>query len=88
MLEEEPEQLDTQGALDVKLSRQGTQIQLTGRVKEEYLDTETRIYLRINGAGTYEAFPMDAVVGEETDSGGFCLYLSQQSVLSKGTVWK
>lgn len=84
VLEEEPEQLDTQGALDVKLSRQGTQIQLTGRVKEEYLDTETRIYLRINGAGTYEAFPMDALVGEETDSGGFCLYLSQQSVLSEG----
>ncbi len=83
-LEEEPKSLALDGASDVQILRQGNQVQLTGRVKEEYLDTESPIYLRINGAAVYEAFPMNITVGEETDDGGFCLYLPVQAVLSSG----
>lgn len=83
-LEEEPEVLAKDGASDVQLLRQGEQVSITGRVDHAYLDTESRIYLRINGAAVYEAFPMDLAVGDETDDGGFCLYLPKQAVLSDG----
>ncbi|MDO5135120.1 MAG: hypothetical protein Q4D55_03625 [Eubacteriales bacterium] len=64
------------GALDVAMTAMGNLVKLTGRIREEYLDERTRIYLRINEAGVYEAFPMDVRLEDgTTDEGGFCLYL-------------
>lgn len=84
VLETEPEELDTKGAYKIETVRQGKQIKITGCVAESYLDTESNIYVRINDSAVYEAFPMDIIVGEETEQGGFCLYLSENQVLSKG----
>ena len=56
-------------------------VQITGRIKPEYLDTDTQIYLRINQAGVYEAFPVDVKLEDSTlDDGGFCLYLYSASL--------
>lgn len=78
----EEERLDTDGAYAVELVSQGNQIKITGYVEELYLETESNIYVRINGSAVYEAFPMDINVGEETVPEGFCLYLPSNAVLS------
>lgn len=78
----EEERLDTDGAYAVELVSQGNQIKITGYVEELYLETESNIYVRINGSVVYEAFPMDINVGEETVPEGFCLYLPSNAVLS------
>lgn len=80
-----PEQWDNNmesvpdGAREVKMIRQGMKSKITGIVSSEYLDTDTRIYVRINDQNLYEAFPMDVKTDAGIDNGGFCLYLSQES---------
>ena len=55
---------------------QGTFRKITGRIEKKYLDTEDRIYVRINKNKIYEAFPMDVSEEEEkNNSCGFCLYM-------------
>lgn len=72
----------TDGATDIVKKDMGTMVQITGRIAPEYLDTETEIYLRVNQAGVYEAFPVDAVLEDgTTDDGGFCLYLYTASLM-------
>ena len=71
------------GAVDVKIKPQGMTAQLSGRIKEGLLDTDSRIYLKVNGS-VYEAFPMDVKVGENLDDKGFCLYLSSELVAADG----
>lgn len=66
------------GALDVLKKQQGMFVQISGRILPEYLDTNTPVYLRLNGAAIYEAFPMNVETEEGTDDGGFCLYLSPE----------
>ena len=69
------------GATDLASKNVGTMVQITGRIKPEYLDTDTQIYLRINQAGVYEAFPVDVKLEDGTlDDGGFCLYLYSASL--------
>ena len=46
-------------ALDVQMKALGPRVQITGRILSGQLDTESGIYLRLNGASAYEAFPMD-----------------------------
>lgn len=75
-----PESLMTEttadGADHIEMKNMGTMVKLTGRIKPEYLKTDSQIYLRVNQAGVYEAFPMDIKLEDETtDDGGFCLYL-------------
>lgn len=66
----------TDGADSVEMKNMGAMVQITGRIKPEYLNTDSRIFLRINQAGVYEAFPMDKKLADgTTDDGGFCLYL-------------
>lgn len=71
------------GAVDVKIKPQGMTAQLSGRIKEGLLDTDSRIYLKVNGS-VYEAFPMDVKVGENLDDNGFCLYLPSELVAADG----
>lgn len=69
------------GATDLASKTVGNMVQITGRIKPEYLDTDTQIYLRINQAGVYEAFPVDVKLEDGTlDDGGFCLYLYSASL--------
>ena len=71
------------GVYAVQCETQGTLRKLTGRIEEKYLDTESRIYVRVNHDKIYEAFPMD-VAEEEGNSCGFCLYLSEEKLAVDG----
>ena len=82
-LTEDQELQESDGAVDVKIKPQGMTAQLSGRIKEGLLDTDSRIYLKVNGS-VYEAFPMDVKVGENLDDNGFCLYLSSELVAADG----
>ena len=79
----EEESTATDAAWDVKMKPQGTVVQVSGRIKEGYLDTDSRIYLRINGT-VYEAFPMDIADGDRLDDNGFCLYMPAELALADG----
>ena len=82
-LTEDQELQGSDGAVDVKIKPQGMTAQLSGRIKEGLLDTDSRIYLKVNGS-VYEAFPMDVQVGENLDDNGFCLYLPSELVAADG----
>ena len=82
-LTEDEELQGSDGAVDVKIKPQGMTAQLSGRIKEGLLDTDSRIYLKVNGS-VYEAFPMDVKVGENLDDNGFCLYLPSELVAADG----
>lgn len=82
-LTEDQELQGSDGAIDVKIKPQGMTAQLSGRIKEGLLDTDSRIYLKVNGS-VYEAFPMDVKVGENLDDNGFCLYLPSELVAADG----
>lgn len=82
-LSENEELQGSDGAVDVKIKPQGMTAQLSGRIKEGLLDTDSRIYLKVNGS-VYEAFPMDVKVGENLDDNGFCLYLPSELVAADG----
>lgn len=68
-------QAEEDGASLNEMKTWGTTIQITGSVLPEYLDTDTEIYLRINGTSVYEAFPMSIELDDGVDDGGFCLYI-------------
>mgnify|MGYP004529034421 FL=1 len=82
-LTEDEELQGSDGAVDVKIKPQGMTAQLSGRIKDGLLDTDSRIYLKVNGS-VYEAFPMDVKVGENLDDNGFCLYLPSELVAADG----
>lgn len=82
-LDAEEETLAEDGATDIKMKPQGTVVQVSGCIREGYLDTDSQIYLRINGA-VYEAFPMDVAQGEELNDNGFCLYLPSELAAADG----
>lgn len=82
-LTEDQELQGSDGAVDVKIKPQGMTAQLSGQIKEGLLDTDSRIYLKVNGS-VYEAFPMDVKVEENLDDNGFCLYLPSELVAADG----
>lgn len=82
-LTEDQELQESDGAVDVKIKPQGMTAQFSGRIKEGLLDTDSRIYLKVNGS-VYEAFPMDVKVEENLDDNGFCLYLPSELVAADG----
>ena len=82
-LTENEELQGSDGVVDVKIKPQGMTAQLSGRIKEGLLDTDSRIYLKVNGS-VYEAFPMDVKVEENLDDNGFCLYLPSELVAADG----
>lgn len=65
------------GAEGVTMRRQGLLFQITGKIKPEYLDWNSKIYLRFNGGMAYEAFPRS----ENGDDGAFTLYLSTDKLI-------
>ena len=64
---------------------QGNLEKITGCIEEKYLDTDSRIYIRLNHDKIYEAFPMDVSTEDgKTDSSGFCLYLDCSLLAADG----
>ncbi|MDO4277098.1 MAG: hypothetical protein Q4D16_25845 [Eubacteriales bacterium] len=69
---------------NVQMKRQGLLTQITGSIGQGCLETDSRIYLRLNGTELYEAFPMDIETENGIDDSGFCLYLESQGLASEG----
>lgn len=73
------------GAGAVQCEIQGNLEKITGCIEEKYLDTDSRIYIRLNHDKIYEAFPMDVSTEDgKTDSSGFCLYLDRSLLAADG----
>lgn len=70
------------GASEVQMKSFGPRVQITGRVKNEYLDTRTEIYVRLNGGELYEAVPVCVETDGTLDDGGFSLYLAADRLLT------
>lgn len=69
----------------VQCEIQGNLTKITGRIEEKYLDTESRIFVRVNKDKIYEAFPMDVSTEDgKTDNSGFCLYLDRSLLAADG----
>ena len=76
------ETIASDGADDVQMKSFGPRVQITGRVRKEYLDTRTEIYISLNGGDLYEAVPVCMETDGETDDGGFSLYLAADKLLT------
>lgn len=73
------------GAGAVQCEIQGNLEKITGCIEEKYLDTDSRIYIRLNHNKIYEAFPMDVSTEDgKTDSSVFCLYLDRSLLAADG----
>lgn len=68
------------GISHMEMKHQGLNIQILGAILPEYLETDSEIYLRLNGTSMYEAFPMDIEDENGVDDGGFCLYLGEEQL--------
>lgn len=73
------------GVYAVQCEVQGTLQKITGRIEKKYLDTDSRIYVRVNNDKIYEAFPMDMAMEDgSSDSCGFCIYLDSEKLAADG----
>lgn len=73
------------GVVDMETQMMGNLVKIIGRVAKEYLDTNSRIYVRVNNDKIYEAFPMDiSRENGNVDSSGFCLYLDSNKLAADG----
>ena len=64
------------GAKAIEVKSQGLLTQFTGYIEEQYLETDSLIYLRFGEDLYYEAFPQDLELEGDVKEGGFCLYLA------------
>lgn len=79
------EETASDGVYDVQYEQQGNLGKLTGCISKKYLNTEGRIYIRVNRDKIYEAFPMDVATEDGEDiSEGFCLYLDNNCLAADG----
>lgn len=75
---------DRKAVKDLEIVTQGMNLKISGRISDKYLDTESRIYVRVDGNKIYEAFPNDVILDDgTTDCGGFTLYLPAESVTAE-----
>lgn len=80
-LSQEAEDTALDGAMSVQMKTLGPNVQISGLVMDEYLETNSRIYLRINGKAVYEAFPKDVETGKEICDQGFFLQLPADKLI-------
>lgn len=80
-LTQKAEETAMDGAKEVQMKTLGPNVQISGLVKDEYLENRSRIYLRINGKAVYEAFPRDVERGEEICEQGFFLQLPAEKLI-------
>ena len=75
---------------DIEIAQETTMAPITeiaekAGIDEKYLDTDSRIYIRLNHDKIYEAFPMDVSTEDgKPDSSGFCLYLDRKLLAADG----
>ena len=70
---------------DMQTQAMGNLVKITGYISEKYLNTKSRIYIRVNNDKIYEAFPMDVSMEDgSADSNGFCLYLDSSKLAADG----
>ena len=62
LLDKEEDEVAADGAENLTMRRQGLFFQITGKIDPQYLDWDSKIYLRINGQMVYEAFPRAAIL--------------------------
>ena len=75
--ETEPVKDSKEELLDAEIFRQGLLYGIKGRIPEGKLETEDRIYIRINGKTVHEAFPTDLKTEDAVYDTGFCLYVPE-----------
>ena len=80
LLDKEEDEVAADGAENLTMRRQGLFFQITGKIGPQYLDWDSKIYLRINGQMVYEAFPRS----EEGSDTAFTLYLSTDKLSGAG----
>ena len=80
LLDKEEDEVAADGAENLTMRRQGLFFQITGKIDPQYLDWDSKIYLRINGQMVYEAFPRS----EEGSDTAFTLYLSTDKLSGAG----
>ena len=80
LLDKEEDEVAADGAENLTMRRQGLFFQITGKIDPQYLDWDSKIYLRINGQMVYEAFPRN----EEGSDTAFTLYLSTDKLSGAG----
>lgn len=80
-LTQEAEETALDGAYAVTMKTLGPNVQISGQIEEGYLETNSRIYLRVNGKAVYEAFPKDVENGEEICDRGFFLQLPAEKLI-------
>ncbi len=61
----------------METSQDGLFLKISGRIDPQYVQTHTRIYLRLDKEDTYEAFPMNVEIEGETFDNGYALYLEK-----------
>ena len=80
LLDKEEDEVAADGAENLTMRRQELFFQITGKIDPQYLDWDSKIYLRINGQMVYEAFPRN----EEGSDTAFTLYLSTDKLSGAG----
>ena len=64
-----------EGLEEISIEESGIYYKITGSISEEYLDTASEIYIKVNNDTMYEAFPVNYEKDGKTEDNGFCLYL-------------
>ena len=76
------ERITSKGTELVQVKSLGPLVQISGRILSKYLDETSLIYIRFGNGTYYEAFPQDIEIENVTDSGGFCLYIAEDQLIS------
>lgn len=71
-------------AIDLEEINQGAYTKVTGKVPAEKLKNDSRIYVRVNGAACYEAFPISYEDGQE----GFSMLLPTDLLKDRENVYE
>ena len=77
-LQTEPARENPSELLDCQVQRQGNFFRICGRLPEDSLDTESRIFVRVDHQNCLEAFPMDLPSEGKIWPEGYCLHLPQE----------
>ena len=67
-------------AASCEVSDEGLFVKISGVIDERFIDTETKIYLSIDGEAMYEAFPNSVSNEERTTDCGYTAYIGKERI--------
>ncbi len=67
-------------AANCQTSEEGLYLKFSGTIDEKMVQTESQIYLRIDGEYTYEAFPVSIDTGETVSDYGYAVYIEKENL--------